>query len=163
MSTQCQRLSETGPRRKVRFSEAVLECVRNRSATCSRRKAAARQTWPGPLFAPQPKVEDTPRSDHLFHSAREVDLRYQQDEFHASPAVMSASTSCHCLFDDSYRLRLISGVFRHPQHDSSLVDLAQHSSEGYHSGSAGFRVVWDLNIMRNWVQPGAKYFDLKAV
>ena len=32
-----------------------------------------RQTWRGPPSAPPPEVEDTPRSDHTFHSVRESD------------------------------------------------------------------------------------------
>ena len=63
----------------------AAKCARNRTPPEPEGTTQQeRQTSPGRASAPPPEVEDMPRSDHIFHSAREVELRYQQDEFDAS-------------------------------------------------------------------------------
>ena len=65
--------------------KAVPENVRSRAPPAPEgAPLQSRQEWLGPPSAPLPEVEGTPRSDHIFHSTTQVELRYQQDEFGAS-------------------------------------------------------------------------------
>ena len=63
--------------------KAVLENVMSRAPWAPEERIAAKQGKNG-LDHHQlrrQEVEGTPRTDQIFHSAREVELRYQQDEF----------------------------------------------------------------------------------
>ena len=79
LSKQCQRLSETGSRRNSPPFTQVPKCVRAPLAP-EGTLPQERQMWPGPPSVPPPEGEDASRSDHILHSAREVELRYQQDD-----------------------------------------------------------------------------------
>ena len=66
--------------------------------TCFRRSTSARQAnMPLTTIATTSRGgRHAPRSEHMFHRAREVELRYQQDEFDASrswPKLKSMNSS----------------------------------------------------------------------
>ena len=52
-------------------SNSVPENLRNGAPLA----AAGTQMWPGPPPAPPSEVEDTPRSDHTFHTVRDSDRK----------------------------------------------------------------------------------------
>ena len=71
----------------------------------------------GPPSAPPPEVEGTPPSDHTFHSARESELRYQQDECDANRS-WNARERC-----------IIRGMEDHlGRSEDILVDVHKHAS-----------------------------------
>ena len=69
--------STTTLRAERTLAKAVPGCLRNRPPLLLTRTPLSRKaTWLGPPSDPSPKVEETPRNDHTFRSAKESDCEF---------------------------------------------------------------------------------------